>query len=111
MAVDLKEAIINHLGENVSAVGFAPADRFNNAPEMHHPANACQDARTVIVFGITVPQGMLRSPDYNLYVLHRSYHTLYMHLDELALSLCNFIEARAEHLGGSDSQLRTIGLS
>ena len=98
MAVELKETIINHLGKNVSAVGFAPVDRFNNAPEMHHPANACRDARTVIVFGITVPQGMLRSPDYNLYLLHRSYHTLYMHLDELALSLCNFIEARAEHL-------------
>jgi hypothetical protein len=61
MAVELKETIINHLGKNVSAVGFAPVDRFNNAPEMHHPANACRDARTVIVFGITVPQGMLRS--------------------------------------------------
>jgi hypothetical protein len=48
MAVELKQAIINHFGENVSAVGFAPVDRFNNAPEMHHPANACRDARTVI---------------------------------------------------------------
>ena len=71
MAVELKQAIINHLGENVGAVGFAPIDRFNNAPEMHHPANTCQDARTVIVFGITEPQGMLRSPDYNLYLLYR----------------------------------------
>jgi hypothetical protein len=35
MAVELKETIINHLGKNVSAVGFAPVDRFNNAPEMH----------------------------------------------------------------------------
>lgn len=78
---------------------------------MHHPANACQDAETVIVFGITVPQGMLRSPDYNLYLLHRSYHTLYMHLDELVLSLCNFIETPGRTFGGSDSQLRTIGLS
>ena len=58
MAVELKQAIINHLGKNVSAVGFAPVDRLNNAPEMHHPANACREARTVIVFGITVPQGM-----------------------------------------------------
>jgi hypothetical protein len=54
LQVELKQAIINHLGENVNAVGFAPIDRFNNAPEMHHPANACRDARTVIVFGITV---------------------------------------------------------
>ena len=59
MADELKAAIINHLGKNVTAIGFAPVDRFNNAPKMHHPANACQDARTVIVFGITVPQGML----------------------------------------------------
>jgi hypothetical protein len=27
MAVELKKAIINHLGKNVSAVGFAPSDR------------------------------------------------------------------------------------
>ena len=98
MAAKLKGAIINHLGKNVSAVGFAPVDRFKNAPEMHHPAKACRDARTVIEFGITVPRGMLRSPDYNLYLLHRSYHTVYSHLDELALSLCNFIEACGEHL-------------
>lgn len=98
MSSELKESIINHLGERVNAVGFAPLDRFGDAPEKHHPANACKDARTVVVFGITVPRGILRSPDYNLHLLHRSYHTVYVHLDELALGLSNFIEARGEHL-------------
>lgn len=93
-----KRLIIEHLENRVSAVGFAPVDRFANAPENHHPENACSSAKTVIVFGITVPRGMLRSPDYNLYFLHRSYHTVYAHLDEIALALCNFIEAQGRYL-------------
>jgi len=98
MSAALKKAIIDHLGKRVSAVAFAPVGRFLNAPDKHHPVNACKDARTVIVFGITVPQGMLRSPDYSLYLLHRTYHTVYVHLDELGLDLCNFIEAQGDYL-------------
>lgn len=94
----LKKSIIDHLGTRVNAVGFAPVERFEDAPEEHHPAAMCKDAQTVVVLGITVPQGMLRSPDYNLYILQRSYHTVYAHLDALSLELANFIEAQGGHL-------------
>ncbi|MEE8540808.1 MAG: hypothetical protein V3S66_04015, partial [Desulfobacterales bacterium] len=94
MSQELKQAIVEHLGSRVGAVGFAPVDRFEDAPERHHPATACKDAQTVIVFGIGVPRGMLHSPDYNLHLLHRSYHTAYKRLDDLGLGLCNFIEAQ-----------------
>lgn len=97
MSVALKKSIIDHLESHVTAVGFAPTDRFKDAPEKHHPTNACKDAQTVIVFGITMPQGMLHSPDYNLHFLHRTYHTVYMHLDELGLDLCNFIESQGDY--------------
>ena len=98
MSEELKKSIVDHLSSRFTAVGFAPVDRFDDAPEKHHPVNACKDAQTVIVFGKTVPRGILRSPGYNLYALHRSYHTVYKHLDELSLELCNFIETQGDFL-------------
>ena len=74
MSVELKKMVAKQFSPRLSAIGFAPVERFVDAPEKHHPANTCKDAQTVIVLGITVSQGMLRSPDYNLHLLHRSYH-------------------------------------
>jgi len=90
----LKELMIHHLENRASAVGFAPVERFADAPEKHHPAVVCKGAKTVVVFGIQIPQGILESPSYNLYTLHRSYHTLYRRLDEISLGLCNLIESQ-----------------
>ncbi len=98
MNEELKKSIVEQLGARINDVGFAPVNRFEDAPQKHHPARVCKDAKTVIVFGKTVPRGILRSPDYNLYALHRSYHTVYKHLDEVSLELCNFIEAQGGYL-------------
>ena len=84
MSNNLKQSITEFLKPQVSALGFASVDRFADAPESHHPKRICRDAETVIVFGITVPRGMLKSPDYNLYALHRSYHSAYMRIDDLS---------------------------
>ncbi len=97
MNKSLKESIIEFLSDKTSVVGFAPIDRFNDAPEKHHPANACKNVKTVIVFGKPISRGVLSSPDYNLHLLHRSYHTVYSSLDEISFSLCNFIEAQGRH--------------
>jgi len=94
MRSSLKESIIRHLDDRVSAVGFAPVERFADTPEKHHPAGVCKGAKTVIVFGIQVPRGILESPDYNLHSLHRSYHTVYRQLDEISLGVCNLIESQ-----------------
>jgi epoxyqueuosine reductase QueG len=94
----LKAAIKDYLGPRVTLIGFAPVDRFEGVPEHHHPANTCYDAKTVIVFAIAVPRGMLLSPDYNLYALHRTYHSVYALLDEIGLALSNFIESQNGHL-------------
>ena len=61
--MDLKQAILSYTEGKVDAIGFAPVERFEDAPEAHHPARICKDAKTVIVFGKTVPRGMLHSPD------------------------------------------------
>lgn len=98
MSATLKQAIIDFLKPQVTAFGFASVDRFADAPEAHHPRRICRNAETVIVFGITVPRGMLKSPDYSLYALHRSYHSAYMRIDEISLALCNYIESMGKHL-------------
>jgi epoxyqueuosine reductase QueG len=98
MTEALKDAIQARFGSRVTAMGFASADRFAQAPQGHHPTNLCKDAQTVIVLGIVVPRGMLRSPDYPLHAMHRAYHTVYKHLDELSLELSNFIESQGDFL-------------
>ncbi|MBP6915768.1 MAG: 4Fe-4S double cluster binding domain-containing protein [Smithellaceae bacterium] len=98
MAESLKQAIKKILRPQVDVVGFAPVSRFDDTPEAHYPARVCKDAKTVIVLGIPVPQGMLRSPGYNLYGVHRTYHSAYTKLDHIALSLSNFIEAKGKYL-------------
>lgn len=94
---ELKTSVTAYLEPRVSTVGFAPVDRFKDAPENHHPSTLCKDAQTVIVFGIEVPKGIFSSPGYNLHALHRSYHTVYRQLDEISLGLCNHIESASPH--------------
>ncbi len=96
--MDLKEAILGRAEGKVDAVGFAPVDRFDDGPEAHHPSRICKNAKTVIVFGNTVPRGMLLSPDYSLYMLHRTYHSVYERLNELGLMLSNWIESQGNFL-------------
>ncbi|MDP2853970.1 MAG: reductive dehalogenase domain-containing protein [Smithellaceae bacterium] len=98
MSETFKQSIIAFLKPQVTDLGFASVDRFADAPEAHHPKRVCRNAETVIVFGITVPRGMLKSPDYNLYALHRTYHSAYMRIDEISLALCNYIESLGKHL-------------
>jgi epoxyqueuosine reductase QueG len=94
MNENLKTEVKKFLDSRVSAAGFAPVDRFFQAPEKHHPSRICKDAKTVIVFGIPISRGILSSPDYNLYGIHRSYHTVYRKLDEIGLALSNFLESK-----------------
>ena len=58
----LREKISDWTEARVDAIGFAPVDRFRDTPETHHPSRICRDARTVIVFGNTVPRGIGRRP-------------------------------------------------
>ena len=96
--MDLKQEIIQHLSGKADAIGFAPVERFKNAPDEHHPSQVCKDARTVIVYGKAVPRGMIHSPAYNLFIMHRAYHSAYPYLDDLGLTLSNWIEGRDRHL-------------
>jgi epoxyqueuosine reductase QueG len=88
----LKMEILEWLKGRADAVGFAPVERFREAPAEHRPSLVCKNAEMVVVFGRLVPRGVMSSPEYSLYLLHRSYHTLYPYLDEVAVELANRIE-------------------
>jgi epoxyqueuosine reductase QueG len=92
MSQALVQAIGEHLGTQLHTLGIAPVDRFADAPDRHHPANACKNAASVVVMGIALPRGILSSPDYDLHFLQRSYISVYKKLDDLALGLSRFIE-------------------
>jgi epoxyqueuosine reductase QueG len=94
----MRREILKQFGGSIEAIGFAPVERFADAPDQHHPSRICKDAKTVIVLGKAVPRGMLHSPDYNLFIMHRSYHSIYPRLDDLALTLANWIEAQGKYL-------------
>lgn len=98
MTEALKQTIQARFGSQVTAMGFASVERFEPAPQGHHPTNLCKEARSVIVIGISVPRGMLRSPDYHLHAMHRAYHTVYRQLDEIGLALSNFIETQGDFM-------------
>jgi len=88
-----KKHIEEYLKNRVAGFGFAPVERFNDAPKAHHPDKICKNPETIIVFAIACPRGMLFSPDYHLYAMQRIYHTVYNKLDEIAVELCNVIES------------------
>ena len=96
--MEIKEDIKRWIENKVDVVGFAPVDRFEEAPEAHHPQRMLQGAKTVIVYGRMIPRGVMKSPDYGKYFLHRSYHSVYPYLDELGYSLANYLERKTGEL-------------
>jgi epoxyqueuosine reductase len=79
-------------------LGFAPVARFEQAPEAHHPERMLRGAKTVIVYGGLIPRGVMNSPGYGKYFLHRSYHSVYPYLEELGYSLSNYLEMKTRKL-------------
>jgi epoxyqueuosine reductase QueG len=97
MENELKDAINKWLGDKVDTVGFAPAERFDEAPEDHRPEKMLKGARAVIVLGKTVPRALLKKSHYELHNLQRCYHSVYEYLNALGLELCNWIEERGDY--------------
>lgn len=88
----LRDEVSSWLEGKVDAFGFAPVERFGEAPEEHRPERVCREAATVIVYGVTVPRAVLTSPGYHLHLLQRNYHTLYSYLDQVGVALSRFLE-------------------
>ena len=54
--------------------GFAEAEAFSGAPEGHRPGDLLPGCRTVVVFGMRIPRGLMEVPPRILYA-HFNYFT------------------------------------
>ncbi len=91
---------------DIDLVGFAPVERFRNAPEGRRPTDLLDGAKTVISLGIGIPRGVrganrkayggLRSAIY-IYMIH-GYNVLNTLLNQSAFRVAKFLE-RHDHVG------------
>jgi epoxyqueuosine reductase QueG len=107
MKYDLKAQVIEHArNSDIDLIGFAPVERFENAPEGRRPADLLDGAKTVISLGIGIPQGVgganqkayggLRSAIY-IYMIH-GYNVLNTLLNHAAFRVAKFLE-KHDHIG------------
>ncbi|MGI6036989.1 MAG: hypothetical protein ACOYD6_02050 [Limnochordia bacterium] len=98
-------------------VGFAPVDRFAEAPVGHRPEDFLKTARSVIVWAVPVPKGNFHYEHYlkdsqefphehRLAILHNhvygrlAYSTLNIMLDQMAVGLLWKLEAAGQRAVG-----------
>ncbi|MFX1450499.1 MAG: 4Fe-4S double cluster binding domain-containing protein [Promethearchaeota archaeon] len=79
---------------DMDAIGIADAgDKlFLEAPENHRPQNILENAKSVIVFGKTLPKAIFKMKYHQKQLIHRLYHSIYKFLDISAVKISNFIE-------------------
>ena len=92
-----------------SLVGVASVDRFDGAPQGHHPCALLPGARAVVTFGIRILDRVLEWPDllegspffpesmrkealHKLFYLRSGYDVINDRLNDIALTLANFLE-------------------
>ena len=80
---------------DLDAVGIADVENelFLNAPKEHQPKNILNDAKSVIVFGKTLPKSVLKLNYYRNHLIHRLYHSIYKFIDITAIRLSDYIES------------------
>lgn len=107
MKNSLKAQIIELAGNSdIDLIGFAPVERFRNAPEGRRPADLLAEAKTVISLGIGIPRGVrganrkayggLRSAIY-IYMIH-GYNVLNTLLNQAAFRVAKYLE-KHDHVG------------
>lgn len=69
MPQELKGVTSSRFKERMQVFGLAFRERFENAPEEHHPSIVVRHARTAIVYVVSAPATVLPSPDYTLCLL------------------------------------------
>ncbi len=88
----MNRQIVKEKIENLGAdlCGFAPVERFNEAPEGFHPLNIYKGCKTVVVFAKKVPQSLLLATSCIPYSHFSS--IIINEVDELTLKIVKFFE-------------------
>ena len=84
---------------DLDEVKIASADNelFLQAPANHQPKNILNDAKSIIILGKTLPRSIFKLKNHQSILVHRAYHSLYKHLDIVAVRICNYIESLGFH--------------
>ncbi|MHA1914197.1 MAG: 4Fe-4S double cluster binding domain-containing protein [Promethearchaeota archaeon] len=93
---ELTEKVKNFvLATGMDIVGIADVnnDLFLEAPESHQPKNILEDAKSVIVFGKSMPRSIFRLNNFHTNLVHRAYHSLYKLLDITGVKLAHYVES------------------
>lgn len=93
MEIDsMNKSEIKNIAENLGAdlLGIASVDRFNDAPEGHHPLDIYSNCKSVIVFAKRVPAGSMSANNYVPYTYVND--TVTKEVDKLGINLCLALE-------------------
>jgi epoxyqueuosine reductase len=80
---------------DVDVVGIADVENelFLQAPKEHQPKEILKDAKSVIVFGKTLPKSIFKLNKHQKPLIQRVYHSTYKHLDIVAVRLADYLES------------------
>lgn len=90
------EAAITRLlaSQQVQAVGIAPVARIPSVPDECSPEAVLQGARSVMCYGMPIPEGILHATHHALALHWRCCNITYRFLDTLSNHLASFLEDR-----------------
>ncbi len=80
------------VSENVPVLGFGPALALANEPEGYRPDDLLPGAKSLICFGIPVPQGAYRPFPFSTDTIWRSQGLQYRRLDTLSMRFAALLE-------------------
>jgi epoxyqueuosine reductase len=78
--------------EQIPVLGFGPASEMAGERPGHRPEDLLPGARSLICFGLPVPQGVYRTPSYTLETVWRSQNLNYRCLDTLSMRIAALLE-------------------
>lgn len=80
---------------DLDTVGIADVENelFLNAPSENQPKNILKDAKSVIVFGKTLPKAVFKLNYHQDHLIQRLYHSIYKLLDIAGVKLSDYIES------------------
>ena len=82
--------------EQIPVLGFGPASEMADERPGHRPDDLLPGARSLIVFGLSVPHDVYRMPHYGLETTWRSQNLQYRRLDTLSMRIAALLEQQGE---------------
>ena len=82
--------------ENVPVFGIGPASAMADEKPGHRPEDLLPGTKSLICFGIPIPEGVYQMPTYGLETVWRSQNILYRRLDALSMRFATLLEENGE---------------